>query len=324
MQLQKVHGSENNFFILDQTQFSKKLSDDQIDQLRKSVCPKESGLLSGADGILVVEKAQKSLALGKMRVINYDGSEASMCGNGLRTVARYLAEKNHQESFQVETKFAELKVRKAPELFDGVATYQVEISPVTFDLAAVPAHLNQEGMHFIDKVIPELSDTIRFSIVSVPNPHLIAFADHDTLNSEVFTEIAEKVNQPGNPLFPDGINVSFAEVLGDNELFVRTYERGVGLTNACGTAMSASSLIYVLVHDKEFMAPITVKNAGGLVKTVVHEHPEGGYWMELVGNATVTHQISGELEDLMAGNFSQLAVTETAEQAQYEKFLQTI
>lgn len=321
MKLQKVHGSENKFFILDQTQFETGLNSQEIDNLRQSICPAEGGLLNGSDGILVVEKAKNSTALGKMRVINNDGSEASMCGNGLRTVARYLAEKSGRDSFSVETMFADLEVRKSPELSENVATYQVEISPVSFDLAAVSDTLG-EGQ-IVDQLIPELSAEIKFSVVSVPNPHLIAFVDHEILKSQEFERIARKVNSE-NDLFSDGINVSFVEILGKNELFVRTFERGVGFTNACGTAMSASSLMYVLLHDGEFMTPITVRNAGGMVKTVVHENPEGGYWMELVGNATVTHLIEGSLEDILQHNFDRLTITETAEQQDYEKFLATI
>lgn len=323
MQLQKVHGSENNFFILDQTQFQTNLSDHLIDDLRTAICPEEGGLLGGADGILIVDKAKDDSVLGKMRVINRDGSEASMCGNGLRTVARYLAEKNHTDSFLVETMFADLKVKKAPDIGGNVATYQVEISPVSFDLGAVSPNLGAEDSRIMDQIIPQLSDTLHFSIVSVPNPHLIAFVDHETLNSPVFEEIAGKVNG-ANDLFPDGVNVSFVEILDENELYVRTFERGVGPTNACGTAMSASSLMYVLLHDKAFMTPITVKNAGGMVKTVVHEHPEGGYWMELIGNATVTHLIDGQLDDLLQRDFEFLTIAETGEQQDYARFLESL
>lgn len=321
MKLLKVHGSENDFFILDQMQFSEKMSDQEVDELRKAINPRVDGLLGGADGILLVDEAKNSLSLGQMRVINSDGSEASMCGNGLRTVARYLAEKNQTDSFNVETMYADLKVRKAPSLGEELATYQVEISPVTFDLEAVPANL--ENGPIIDQKIPELSDHLRFSVVAVPNPHLIAFVDEDTLNGPLLEEIAHKVNGK-NDLFPDGVNVSFVVPVAKDEIFVRTFERGVGLTNACGTAMSASSLMHVLINDGEFMNPINVKNPGGMVQTVVHENPDGGYWMELVGNATITHSIEGELSDFLAKNFSALSIEETKEQEQYERFLANV
>lgn len=320
--LQKVHGSGNEFFLIDQMQLDRSFTPLEIDQLRLRLCNRESGLLNGADGLLLVESASQNNALAKMRVINSDGSEASMCGNGLRTVARYLAEKYDQQSFSVETMFANLKVQRADQLRENVATYQVEISPVRFETTAIP--MNTEKKIVIDEEIPELSESIRFSVVAVPNPHLIAFVDHDMLMSDTFEQIASYVNSQGNPLFPDGINVSFVEVLGKQQLFVRTFERGVGFTNACGTAMCASSLMYVLLKDGIFEEPITVKNTGGLVKTVVHQASQDEYWMELIGNATITHHLTGEANAFINGDFDEIMIETTQEQEAYRNFLQTL
>lgn len=321
LKMQKVHGSENDFFLIDQLQLERPFTKKELEDLRIRLCDRKHGLLGGADGLLLIEASKQGEAVAKMRVINSDGSEASMCGNGLRTVARYLSEKYDEQSFIVETMFADLKVRRAKELGKGVATYQVEISPVRFEAEAIP--MLTKHNRIIDEVIPELSDEIKFSAVAVPNPHLIAFVDHQMLVSSEFERIAAYVNGE-NPLFPDGINVSFVEILGDNQLFVRTYERGVGFTSACGTAMCASSLMYVLLNDREFGETITVRNVGGMVKTVVHEDDAEGYWMELIGNASVTHVLSGELVDFETGNFDRLLISETTEQAAYIAFLETI
>ncbi|WP_321385742.1 diaminopimelate epimerase [uncultured Enterococcus sp.] len=316
--LQKVHGSENDFFVLDETLLAEPLTQVEIEQLRKSLCNRQSGLLGGADGILLVEHTEQGTSLAKMRVINSDGTEASMCGNGLRTVARYLSEKYNEEFFTVETMFADLKVRKTTDFISGVPAYQVEISPVSFDKEAVPMNYSQQTV--INERIPELSESLKFSVVSVPNPHLIAFVDHEGLFDGELERIAGYVNSE-NPLFPDGINVSFVEILSENELFVRTFERGVGLTSACGTAMCASSLMYTLLYTKQFYEKITVRNVGGLVQTVVHESGDGSYWMELIGNATVTYTIQGSMAALIAGDFSALTIKETDEQAAYAAFV---
>ncbi|MCA5014087.1 MULTISPECIES: diaminopimelate epimerase [unclassified Enterococcus] len=321
LKIQKVHGSENDFFLIDQLQLERPFTKKELEDLRIRLCDRKNGLLGGADGLLLVEASKQGEALAKMRVINSDGSEASMCGNGLRTVARYLSEKHDEQSFIVETMFADLKVRRAEELGKGVATYQVEISPVRFEAEAIPMVTNKNRI--IDEVIPELSDEIKFSVVAVPNPHLIAFVDHQMLVSPEFERIAAYVNGE-NPLFPDGINVSFVEILGENQLFVRTYERGVGFTSACGTAMCASSLMYVLLNERVFGETVTVKNVGGIVKTVVHEDDAEGYWMELIGNASVTHLLSGDLVDFTDGQFNRLQIDETDEQAAYIAFLESI
>ncbi|MGM0218371.1 diaminopimelate epimerase [Enterococcus sp. AZ126] len=319
--MQKVHGSENDFFLIDETKLERPFTEKEINDLRTYLSNRETGLLNGSDGLLLVEKVDKGTSLAKMRVINNDGSEASMCGNGLRTVARYLAEKYDKKSFTVETMFADLKVRQASPFAEQVATYQVEISPVRFEAAAIP--METKNNTIINEVIPELSSELKFSAVAVPNPHLISFVDHQTLMGKEFEQIATYVNG-NNPIFPDGVNVSFVEILGENELFVRTFERGVGFTNACGTAMCASSLMYVLLNNGEFNETITVKNAGGMVKTIVHEDDSDGYWMELIGNATVTHLISGALSDFTEGHFEKLMIKETSEQANYTAFLEAI
>lgn len=319
--LLKVHGSENDFFLIDETKLQRSLKDQEIDQLRICLCDKETGLLQGADGLLIVSESMNNNALAKMRVFNRDGSEASMCGNGLRTVARYLSERENQSEFLVETNCADLKVGKAETIGLDIPTYKVEISPVSFDVTKLP--MDSPKTDSINEIIPELSEDIRFSVVSVPNPHLIGFVDRKTLFSETFERIATYVNGQ-NKLFPNGINVSFVERIAKDQLFVRTFERGVGFTNACGTAMSASSLMHVLLNDGKLDEEITVKNPGGLVKTIVHKSDTGNYWMELIGNATVTFKITGTLTDFYEKNVESLTVIETCEQKNYLEFIQKL
>ena len=90
--MQKYTGQKMISFI-DETQFERSLTAEEIEQLRIQLCSRETGLLAGADGLLLVGEGTHGTSNARMRVINSDGSEASMCGNGLRTVARYLAEK---------------------------------------------------------------------------------------------------------------------------------------------------------------------------------------------------------------------------------------
>lgn len=323
MQLIKVHGSENDFFLLDQTKLETDLTDKQLSNLAIKMCDRDSGLHGGSDGILVVNRSEHSGVLGQMRVINADGTEASMCGNGLRTVGRYLELEYGQTEFKVETMHADLKVKKAPNLKSDVAAYNVEISPVSFKSETLPMFLNRETL--IADSVPEFSKTLKFSAVSVPNPHLITFVDHETLEGPELKRIATYLNCK-NPYFPDGVNVSFVEELGDNSIFVRTYERGVGFTNACGTAMSASSLMFVLLSDKKvpFETEINVKNLGGMVKTVVHQNENGEYWMSLIGNATYVADVTVDLADAMNGDFSHATWTSTNEQENYLKFISSI
>lgn len=320
--LEKVHGSENDFYLLDETKLSQPLTKNEIETIRRAFCDRATGPLGGADGVLLVQPSSHPNALAKMRVINQDGSEASMCGNGLRTVARYLAEEHRTNAFKVETMYADLQVQAAPAFAPAVPAYQVEISPVRFEAAAIPMLLGKRET-LRDDYIEALSTDLRFSVVAVPNPHLLAFVENiDTWKAEQ-ERIATYVNGP-NPLFPDGINVSFIEVRGPQAIFVRTYERGVGFTNACGTAMCASSLMYCLLKGGRFEQSVAVFNPGGMVQTVVHQAAEQTYWMELIGNATVVARVSLAEADLRAGKLDKLAISYTEEATAYQEFVTTI
>ncbi|MCX8722013.1 MULTISPECIES: diaminopimelate epimerase [unclassified Lactobacillus] len=320
--MQKVHGSQNTFFLLDQTQLKQTLSQAELVRLAKQLTNSKTGLLGGADGLLVVSSSSHQNVLGKMQVINADGSIASMCGNGLRTVGRYLAEKYHQNSFKVETQQADLKVSVEPDWAENVKAISVEISPVSFakqDLSFDQLNCNQ----LINQEVPAFAPGLKFTAVAVPNPHLISIVSAEVLASSLLEKLGTKLNQP-NPYFPDGVNVSFAQVIDSRHLFVRTFERGVGFTNACGTGMSAASLVFALTHQQEkvFNHLLTVSNPGGFVQTRVHQQ-EDHYWIELIGNATVTHNINAD-ESLFhqdLPDFSLFQVEQTSENAAYQAFI---
>ena len=322
IQLQKVHGSQNKFFLLDQTQFQTPLSKGELVNLTQQITKPESGLLNGADGLLVVSNSDHAQTLGKMEVINADGSFASMCGNGLRTVGHYLAQKYHKETFKVETMQSDLRVSCQPDWAPKVKAISVEISPVSFAAAALP-FTNLGYSELNNQEVPELAPELKFSAVAVPNPHLISFVSDDVFKSDLLAKLGTKLNQK-NPYFPDGVNVSFAQVLSAHHLFVRTFERGVGFTNACGTAMSAASLIYALTCQSMnlFDKLLTVSNPGGFVQTRVHKVAQG-YWIELIGNATITHYLqTTELQLHQAHpDFSKWQAVATPEDAAYQEFI---
>lgn len=323
VQLLKVHGSQNKFFILDQTALQTKLSQPELVALAKHVTEPETGLLDGADGLLVIDDSDHPDTLGSMQVINTDGSIASMCGNGLRTVSRYLSDKFGKDQFKVETMDSDLHVHREADLADNVPTFSVEISPVTFAKETLPFD-NLGTDTLINKAVPEFAPGLKFTAISVPNPHLISFVDEETMHSKTLGQLGKMLNDP-NPYFPDGVNVSFAQILDHNTLFVRTYERGVGFTNACGTGMSATSLAFCLNHPEmaDFDELISVYNPGGMVKTRVHSRDDT-FSIDLIGNATFTHKIEIPEADLHANDLEHAQVTETDEQPAYLRFVESL
>lgn len=324
-QLLKVHGSQNSFFILDQTKLTQELNDHELQQLAQQITNRQTGLLGGADGVLVVNRPTRKGAVAQMRVINADGSEASMCGNGLRTVARYVAERDHLSNFKVDTMNSSLQVRQEEAFADGVPAFAVEISPVRFNKEALPFD-NLGHDRLLGTMVPELAPQLTFSAIAVPNPHLISFVSQKVIEGPLLGQLGPYLNGD-NPYFSDGVNVNFAQILGPNKLFVRTFERGVGFTNACGTGMSATTLAFVLLHHDQaaFDEPITVYNPGGLVKIIAH-FANGRYWVELIGNATFTHQIDVPEEALHSAGVTvaNSQVTATGEQEAYEQFIKSL
>ncbi|MEH6907392.1 diaminopimelate epimerase [Neobacillus drentensis] len=310
IKLIKGHGSGNDFLIIDEISNGYAFTEKERADLAKLLCNRQSDL--GADGILFVMQSEN--ADGRMRVFNADGSEASMCGNGLRLVARYVCEHLGRSKAVIETMKANLKVSKQMELEKDIHTYQVEISPVLFELKALPLNLNKPTLY--NERIEELSEDLRFTALAVPNPHLIAIVDDEQLQGDLQKQLSEKVNGP-NELFPDGVNVSFVKHLQPGSIYVRTYERGVGFTNACGTAMSASTLVTCLHGLNTFEDVVNVFNNGGRVQCVVHQN-EGKYTIDLIGNATYLYNATVNV-DLEQGAFTISSKMELMEQSSYEK-----
>jgi len=306
----KGHGSGNDFLLIDEISNDYVFTEEDRANLAKVLCNRGNEL--GADGILFIMKSDR--ADGRMRVFNADGSEASMCGNGLRLVARYICELKGLNKAVIETMKANLKVMKQEDIFPQVHTYQVEISPVMFELKALPLNLPKPTL--FNEKIKELSDELRFTALAVPNPHLIAIGETEMFQNNLQKELSEKVNGP-NDLFPDGVNVSFVKPLEKGSIYVRTFERGVGFTNACGTAMSASSLVTCLTELNNYEKVINVYNNGGKVQCVVHKLDDT-YSIDLIGNATYLYRASIQLA-LNEKTFSVTSRTELLEQQTYEK-----
>ncbi|MGG0657681.1 diaminopimelate epimerase [Rummeliibacillus pycnus] len=307
LNLLKVHGSGNTFYLYE-------TNDETLHNwvnLTKWLCNFNNH--GGADGLLLVAPSDEALA--KMRVINADGTEASMCGNGLRCVARYVLEKNGVNEGLIETMKATLHVAKEEPLFDGVPTYGVEIAPVSFELSSLPMNVDGKTT-LINEIYDELSNDVTFTAVSVPNPHLISFVSKEKIeNTEHQEKLATSLNSP-NPICPDGVNVSYAYPISNHEIYVRTFERGVGFTNACGTAMTASALVSRKLNFTS-EEKITVFNPGGFVQCLVQQD-QNDYKLKLVGNATF---IATYILEVDGENYSYHEIQETNEQHSYNSFI---
>lgn len=297
----------NTFYLLEAEE------DEAHGLLAKELC----ALDGSADGLLLVAPSERAAA--KMRVFNRDGSEASMCGNGLRCVARYVCERDGVEEAVIETMKADLQVRKEPVLLDGIAMYGVEISPVSFRLEDLPMNYENQS-EWVLKPLPFLSEDIPFTAVAVPNPHLIGIVpasyQKDSSHQKQWAELFNGTNE----YFSDGVNVSYVSKA-EQGIFVRTFERGVGFTNACGTAMTASALVSCLAEIVPY-GEVEVYNPGGMVKCSVNKQGDT-FQLRLTGNATYlsSHRFVWQQEP-GTGEFTESR--DLGEQAQYEGFIEQI
>ncbi|MDF2494895.1 diaminopimelate epimerase [Sphingomonas sp.] len=289
----KCHGSGNDFALIDAR--GADLSDHAWADVARALADRDGPV--GGDGILLLTDGNDAAAFG-MRIFNADGSEPETCLNGLRCVARAGLEALGLDQAIVQLKTSRAAVARDGDLAAGVYTVRETAGPATLSIADWPLH--GEGDEIIDRPIARLSPTLAFTAVAIPNPHLIAFVDQ--VDEAELVRIGT-ICESAPDWLPNRANVSFVQQRSDRELFVRTFERGVGLTNACGSAMGASTFVAGLTGRLPFDQPVTVRNRGGLVRASA----AADGMVTLSGNATFEWSGSVTVE---AGRASDLIVAE--------------
>ena len=223
-----------------------------------------------------------------MRMFNPDGSEAEMCGNGIRCVARLAQKYITERNFTLFSGGRLFEISADGELRKDVEAYGVEI-PITLD--GPDFAMLSEGETLREQILPELDAELRFTALNLGNPHIVARCEKIDLAQ--LESLGEKVKHLPT-LFPNGVNVSLFEVLSEEQIFVATYERGAGITLSCGTAMTASTTAAALAGYIPYDRPIEVCNRGGKVVCEVHKREEK-LSTRLSGNAT--YEYAGTLND---------------------------
>jgi len=285
----KCHGSGNDFPMVD----ARALALDDAGWSRVACALAERDGPVGGDGLLLLTAGDSRHGFG-MRMFNPDGSEAETCLNGLRCVARAGFAALGLDSAEVKLKLSSAAVARQPDLAPGVYTVRETVGPATLMPVAGAARA-------IDAPIAPLGSARAFSAIAIPNPHLITFVDR--VDDDELVAIG-RMCEAAPDWLPSRANVSFVEVRGD-DLFVRTFERGVGLTNACGSAMAASAHVAALTGRIAFDRALTIFNKGGLVGA----EPRADGRVMLSGNAT--YEWAGRVEiDPASGAISAAAVTE--------------
>lgn len=224
----KMHGIGNDYIVIDNR--DRRIEEEKIPKIARKICKRRFSI--GADGLLIIENS--NIADIKMRIFNSDGSEAEMCGNGIRCVSKYCYERKiiNKEEMIIET-LAGIR-RTFLTIENGkVSKVKVDMGKPIFEKSKIP--MIGEG-ECINEELEINEEKFRITCLSIGNPHCVIFVDN--LDNFPIEKIGSKIENC--KIFPNRINVEFVKILNENEINVRVWERGCGETFACGTGACAS------------------------------------------------------------------------------------
>ena len=247
----KMQGCGNDYIYID----CRKHKISNMESIAVNLSDRHFGV--GGDGVVFIEPSD--VADIKMREFNADGSEGKMCGNAIRCVGKYIYDTGHvnRKEITVETRSGVKKLW----LFvrnNEVSSAKVDMGAPVFDAASIPVRLSGE---VTDVPVRLAGGERRITCVSMGNPHcVIPVEDVDDIDIASIGPAIEN-----DPMFPDRVNVEFAQVLDETTVKVRVWERGTGETYACGTGTCAAVVALTRLGKFRQGDPVTVRLKGGVM-----------------------------------------------------------
>ncbi len=277
MRFTKMHGIGNDYVYIDTA--AEAVLDPEA--LARKVSDRHFGI--GGDGLILIGRSQAGDV--SMRIFNADGSEAQMCGNGIRCVAKYAYDHglSRANPMRVETAAGVKTIDMVLGADGKVASATVDMGEPELYSQKIPVNLPLERV--VDEPIRTSRGDFRMTCVSMGNPHAVIFVDDiaavplESLGAEI----------ENHALFPQRVNVHFVQVRSRDELAMRTWERGSGVTLACGTGASAVCVAGVLTGRSG--RDVLIHLGGGDLRLRWHE--DNGH-VYMTGPATEV--FSGEWE----------------------------
>lgn len=274
LQFTKMHGIGNDFVVFDAINQRVGLSADQI----RHIANRRFGI--GCDQVLLVERPQRPDADFRYRIFNADGNEVEQCGNGARCFMRFVQEKglSAKDVLKIETRCGRIELYQEPG-----NQVRVNMGIPVFEPTNVPFIADQKALSYSLEVDGQ---TLDIGVVSMGNPHAIIQVDN--------VQIADVARLgplvESHPRFPLQVNVGFMQLVSQNHIRLRVYERGVGETLACGSGACAAvavGRVQELLEDQ-----VTVSLPGGdlIIEWRGLDQP---LWM--LGTATTVYEGTIEL-----------------------------
>ena len=227
-----MHGAGNDYIYVDTQKY------DVPDPSAAAIAWSNRHTGIGSDGLVLIGKPYGGVdADFSMRIFNADGSEAKMCGNASRCIGKYLYERRLTDKttirLQTLSGVKTLKLHLA-----GCETPEAKVESVTVDMLAPSFHVPEQYDEAVGGVLTVGSRTFHGTFVSMGNPHFVCFVDDiDTLDVARYGSAMEYATA-----FPERCNIEFAELKADGTIRTRVWERGSGITMACGTGACATAV----------------------------------------------------------------------------------
>lgn len=231
----KMQGLGNDFIIVDNDEIVKNSINSS--ELAKKICDRNFGI--GADGLIIVNPSDvKSDTDVSWRILNSDGTEPQMCGNGIRCFAKYVYDEKlvNKRKFTVQTLAGVI----IPEIQEN-GEVKVDMGEPVLEAKRIPL-AGIEGNPVLNYPIEIHDKKFHFSAVSMGNPHCLIFTEEDS--ASLARKYGSEIELHRN--FPEKTNVEFINVLSRNNIKIAVWERGCGITLACGTGACASTVASIL------------------------------------------------------------------------------
>lgn len=227
-----MHGAGNDYIYVDTQKY------DVPDPSAAAIAWSDRHTGIGSDGLVLIGKPYGGVdADFSMRIFNADGSEAKMCGNASRCIGKYLYERRLTDKTTIRLQtLSGVKILKLHLV--GNETPETKVESVTVDMLAPSFRVPEQYAETVGGVLTVGSRTFHGTFVSMGNPHFVCFVDDiDTLDVARYGSAMEYATA-----FPERCNIEFAELKSDGTIRTRVWERGSGITMACGTGACATAV----------------------------------------------------------------------------------
>lgn len=269
IQFTKMHGTGNDYVYVDCTQGELP----EPGKISEYISRRHFSI--GADGLIMICKAD--VADFKMRMFNADASEGKMCGNGIRCVAKYVYDHKMTDktTITIET-LSGIKTVEVNVKDEKVVSAKVDMGEPIFKCADIP--MISDHFMFVDQGLAmdkTQNEVYNGTAISMGNPHYVMFVDD--VDNYPIDKLGPRIEH--HPLFPEGVNVEFVQVVDKNTVKFRVWERGSGETMACGTGACAVCVASnMLSRAGKQGEPLTVICRGGIL-TITYGN-DGHVYME--------------------------------------------